>query len=157
MTSIECIQFWTMVVTGAGVITALFMSVRQSNLMRQQMKVNLFADYTKRYQEITLNLPENINEEDFDLHKLKRDDLAIYNKTLRYMRVYFDLCSEEFHLKKNNRIDKSVWKNWSEGIISTFKQKAFIDAWEIADSSFYDEFAVWMQEEVLNRKTIKPE
>ena len=30
------------------------------------------------------------------------------NKTLRYMRVYFDLCSEEYFLWKSKHIDEKT-------------------------------------------------
>lgn len=171
MTTAECIQFWTMVVTGSGVITALIFSMRQSYLMRQQMKVNekqtdlmqqqmkvdLFADYTKRYQQIILNFPENINEDGFDLNKLKtstkEEDRLIYNKTMRYMRLYFDLCSEEFFLGKNKKIEDDVWSEWKEGIKFTFTKIAFKDAWKIItkDSEFYEDFAVWINDVIMKK------
>ena len=61
---------------------------------QKQLQLNFFSEYTKRYQEITLNFPESINAFDFNYETLsdeKRD------KTLRYMRAYFDLCSEEYY------------------------------------------------------------
>ncbi len=152
MTYAEWIQLWALIVTSTGVFIALVFSLKQSYLMRQQLKVNMFADYTKRYQQITLNLPENINDTDFDLYKHKKEKPELYDKIMRHMRSYFDLCSEEYFLNKKKLIENVVWKEWSEGIRSTFKQKAYIDAWEIADSNFYDEFADWMKNDVLNQK-----
>lgn len=46
------------------------------------MKVNLFSDFTKRYQDIVVNLPEAIHDEDFDLGKLKGQDKPLYSRTL---------------------------------------------------------------------------
>ena len=122
---------------------------QQLKLMEQQMKVDLFADYTKRYQEITLNLPEDINNVNFEIRKLKEDDLTLYNKTMRYMRIYFDLCSEQYFLNEKDLIEDYVWEEWSKGIKLTFDLKAFIDAWEIVNSDFYDDFAKWMRNDVF--------
>lgn len=148
MTTAECIQVWTLAITGAGVIIALAALIWQSCLTRQQMKLNFFADYTKRYQEIILNFPENINELDFDYNKLEPD---VKEKTLRYMRAYFDLCSEEYYLSKEKRIEDSVWKEWKSGIEFTFSKTAFKDAWKIInlDSQFYSDFVKWINTEVL--------
>ena len=60
-------------------------------------RLAFFSEYTKRYQDIILNFPENIIDDNFkfdSLSKVERD------KTMRYMRVYFDLCSEEYFLYK---------------------------------------------------------
>lgn len=148
MTTAECIQVWTLIVTGAGVIIALVALIWQSYMTRQQMKLNFFADYTKRYQEIILNFPESINENDFDYEKLEPD---VKEKTLRHMRAYFDLCSEEYYLSTAKRIEDPVWKEWKSGIEFTFSKTAFRDAWKIInlDSKFYSDFVNWIDHEVL--------
>ena len=64
---------------------------------RKQLQLNFFAEYTKRYQEIILRFPESINQDAFDFDTLQKNDRDI---TLRYMRAYFDLCSEEYFLWK---------------------------------------------------------
>jgi hypothetical protein len=155
MILVEYIQVITLIITSLGVIVALIFSLRQSYLMRQQMKVNLFAEFTKRYQEIVVNLPEEIHDDGFNLYDLREENKSLYNKTMRYMRVYFDLCSEEYYLHENNLISKRVWKEWKEGIEYTFQKKPFLDAWNIitTKSKFYDEFAVWVSTCV----TIKPQ
>ncbi len=62
--------------------------------------------------EIILNFPESINEKDFDFDKL---DIEERDKTLRYMRVYFDLCSEEYcYLWKSSFYDNKTWKEVGE-------------------------------------------
>jgi hypothetical protein len=152
-------------VTGVGIIIALCfsikqaiisnkqtkISIKQTELMNKQMRVSLFADYTKRYQEIMLNFPLNINEDDFDIKQLGEKHPKRYDKTMRYMRVYFDLCSEEFFLNEEGYLDEKVWIEWRSGIELTFKLSAFKSAWKIAtaNSQFYDDFAKWIDEDVL--------
>lgn len=148
MSTADGIQYATLIITGTGVLIALFALIWQSYQTREQLKLNFFADYTKRYQEIILNFSENINESDFDFNKLPKE---IKEKTLRYMRAYFDLSSEEYYLSQAGRIDKKVWKEWKSGIEFTFSKKAFKDAWKIVnlDSKFYGQFVKWINEEVL--------
>lgn len=125
---------------------ALVALIWQSIITRKQMRLNFFADYTKRYQEIILNFPENINTSEFNFDLIKEDNKDLYTKTMRYMRTYFDLCSEEYFLNKDGKINKKVWAEWESGIKYTFSKKAFRDAWIIVnlDSKFYPDFVKWV-------------
>lgn len=110
---------------------------KQFSIQIDQIKQGYFADYTKRYQEIILHFPENINTDNFDLSKeVNRDQI------MRYLRVYFDLCSEEFFLHRNGYIDDKVWKEWEAGMVFAFNKPAFIQAWDVikTDTGFYTEF-----------------
>ena len=46
-------------------IVAIGGLIYQSRSTRKQVKLQNFIEYTKRYQEIILNFPENINEKNF--------------------------------------------------------------------------------------------
>ncbi|EIF8196672.1 hypothetical protein LF025_004398 [Vibrio vulnificus] len=120
-------------ITAAGLIY----TIRSFN---KQQKLVVFMDYTKRYQEICLNLPENINDVDFCFDDLGPEDRE---KTLRYMRAYFDLCSEEYHLYLQKHIDKSTWVEWESGIRYSFSKKPFRDAWVRLglDTVYYADFS----------------
>lgn len=120
----------------------------QIKIQNELMKKQFFSEYTKRYQDIILNFPENINDNDFTYDKL---DDQTRNKTMRYMRVYFDLCSEEFFLQKNNDIDEKVWKEWKEGIKWAYNKPAFILAWEkvTKESNFFVEFKEFINNEII--------
>lgn len=115
---------------------ALFISISQ---FRKQLQLTFFADYTKRYQEILLNFPETINRKNFDFNKLDADTKE---KTLRYMRAYFDLCSEEYFLYNKGSIDESTWKEWKSGIEYAFSKTAFKKGWGIIalDTCYYSNF-----------------
>ena len=132
-------NYVAIVVSIAGLaITATALWITISHF-KKQLHLNFFADYTKRYQEIILNFPETINQKDFDLSKL---DSKTRDKTLRYMRAYFDLCSEEYYLWKGKYIDDKTWKEWESGIKFAFSKPAFVQAWEVLklDTTYYVEF-----------------
>ena len=122
-------------------IIALLVSINQ---FKKQLQLTFFADYTKRYQGIFLNFPETINRKDFDFNALKPDKKA---KTLKYMRAYFDLCSEELFLYNKGRIDDETWKEWKSGIEYSFSKTAFKLAWEIIslDTSYYSDFVKFVK------------
>ena len=123
---------------------------KQLETQNEQTKHNFFADYTKRYQEIILHFPENINEDNFSYNDL---DEKIQDLTMRYMRVYFDLCYEEYFLHKKNYIDEDVWKDWKEGMESAFSKPAFKQAWNrvVKDSFFYKDFKKFVEEKLLKK------
>ena len=129
MTAAECIQIWTLGITGFGVISALVGVIWQTVLTRQQIKLSFFADYTKRYQEIALNFPEEINDETFKISNFRSDQQKKYDKTMRYMRAYFDLCFEEFILSQNRYIGDVFWEIWEDGMKTAFSRPAFKEAW----------------------------
>jgi len=136
-----------------GLIITICNNRKQLKIYHDQLKLSFFAEYTKRYQEILLNFPTNIYLKDFNYLNLPDE---IKEKTLRYMRAYFDLCSEEFDLKNAGYISSKVWKNWKEGIEFAFSKKAFINAWELLsfDDRYYPEFTSWITE-LLNDNAIE--
>jgi hypothetical protein len=102
----------------------------------KQLKLQNFIEYTKRYQEIILNFPENINEPTFDIGSLQKQEK---DKLMRYMRCYFDLCYEEFTLAAKKILDHDLWKMWEEGIKAALSKSAFQQAWnKIKIDTSYD-------------------
>lgn len=116
--------------------------------LRKQMWLQNFSDYTKRYQEIILHFPESINEQSFNLDGL---DPEIRNKTMRYMRAYFDLCSEEYYLFSNKYIAKDAWGIWKGGMEFAFTKPAFRQAWKAIriDTRYSNEFMQFVDASVV--------
>lgn len=140
-----------MVITGV----ALWFTISS---FKKQLQLNFFADYTKRYQEIILSFPESINSKHFDLDKLKTDER---DKTLRYMRAYFDLCSEEYFLWKQGNIDDNTWQEWETGIKFAFSKPAFQQAWRVLglDTIYYGNFSEFVSESMgfeINKQALQP-
>lgn len=114
----------------------------------KQIKYDFFAIYTGRYQKIALHLPVDIYEYQFRFEKLTKNKRE---EALRYMRVYFDLCYEQFFLNNKGLIDGEVWKDWKKGMKFTFAAKAFREIWqkEFAKSDFYDKFKDFVHSELI--------
>ncbi|TPW23422.1 hypothetical protein FH712_10015 [Marinobacter nauticus] len=133
------------------IITAVALGFTVTSF-KKQLQLNFFADYTKRYQEIILNFPESINEQDFDLEKLPEDQR---DRTLRNMRAYFDLCSEEYFLWREGNIDDKTWAEWESGIKFAFSKPAFQQAWQRLrlDTIYYGEFTEFVNGAIYQEST----
>lgn len=118
--------------------------IYQSYSTRKQVKLQNFIEYTKRYQEIILNFPENVNEQSFSLQAMSEKEK---NCTMRYMRAYFDLCFEEYTLRQKKFIDSDLWSIWNDGMKVAFSKSAFRQAWEIVktDTKFGDDFETFVE------------
>jgi len=145
MTLADWIQSFFLFVTIITLIITVIHNRKQLQIFNQQLKLNFFADYTKRYQDIILSFPENINENSFDFDKLPNEDRS---HILKYMRAYYFLCSEEFDLWKAGYIEERIWKNWKMGIEHSLSKKAFKDAWKLIslDTVYDHDFANWIHE-----------
>lgn len=120
------IQIVVTIITAIGLFLTFDANKNQLRIYNHQLKLNFFTDYTKRYQEIILNFPESINEDNFSFELL---DKPVRDKTFRYMRAYFDLCSEEYHLNQKEHIDSDVWEVWEWGIKYAISKSAIKIAW----------------------------
>jgi hypothetical protein len=120
--------------------------IYQSRSTSKQVKLQNFIEYTKRYQEIILNFPENINDADFTFGSMETN---IKNKTMRYMRAYFDLCFEEYILHEKKFIDDELWSIWKGGMEVAFSKLAFQQAWESIqkDTKFGEGFEAFVKNE----------
>ncbi len=125
-------------------LVAIIGLIYQSHSTRKQVKLQNFIEYTKRYQEIILNFPENINEENFSFEEL---DKTTKNKAMRYMRAYFDLCFEEYTLHDKKFIDNDLWSIWKGGMEFAFSKSAFQQAWKVIekDTKFGEKFEAFVQ------------
>jgi len=141
MTISDWINLAVVVVTLLGVGVAALAIWLQMRKLNAQLMLQHFADYTKRYQEIILHFPENINKDDFDIASH-----ANHDNIMRYMRAYFDLCFEEWYLNKRKLIDEGIWTVWVGGISAALSKTAFRQAWRIIkeDSSFGPDFQMFV-------------
>ena len=87
-------------------------------IAKQQFQFQFFAEYTKRYQDLVLKM----SERNYDT----------------YMRLYFDLCSEEYYLHSQGVIDDFVWGLWTEGIKIEMNKQEYKTAWK-ALGGYYDD------------------
>ncbi len=98
----------------------------QRRKLNRQRTLRHFSEYTKRYQDIILQFPQDINRRGFVL--TDRED---YGQRIRRMHAYFDLCFEQWYLYRKRLINAKVWRPWKEGMTTAMSRKVFQQAWEI--------------------------
>jgi hypothetical protein len=139
VTSLDANGIGNLIASGTAVV-AIIGLILQSRSTRKQLKLQNFIEYTKRYQEIVLNFPETINQNDFQFDEIEPEELK--NKIKRYMRAYLDLCFEEWTLHKKGFIDDDLWLIWKGGMETAFSKPAFQQAWAAIqqDTEYGNEF-----------------
>lgn len=100
----------------------------------KQSQMNTFLTYTQRYQEIMMHFPIDFEKPGFTIKSVnpeEREDL------LRWIRAYFDLCSEEYHLSKEGFVCERVWKLWEGGMVDSLRADLFLESWLILQREGY--------------------
>ncbi|MCL5021086.1 MAG: hypothetical protein M1339_05375 [Bacteroidetes bacterium] len=121
------------------IIVAVVIGLIEIRQMLKQIRLSSFAEYTKRYQDILLSLPSTYFTDSFSVDRLsdeQREDIS------KRIRVYFDLCSEEYFLHREGYIPAAVWNEWEQGILSNLGLKHVQSEWTDASlrAEIYGEF-----------------
>lgn len=109
----------------------------------KQRKLEMFAEYTRRYQDIFMNMPDDIYN----------GEARIDTRTLRYMRLYFDLCSEEYHLWQDKAVPNNVWGLWVEGMQIACNHQIYKHSWDALKGEYNRDFWLYFERNVINHKT----
>ena len=118
-------------------IIGLFYSWYADHRQRRYM---LYSEYTKRYQDFFMKIPDDVYE----------GVASLDVNTIRYMRIYFDLCSEEYHLMKAKEITEDVWALWVEGMQIALANDFYVEAWQRLKDEYNIDFRTYFEENVVN-------
>ena len=138
MSTIETVKFFAEIAVITGVFVAIITFVVDFRKQRKISQLTLFADYTKRYQEILLHLPENLT-----------DDTVLTDEQKRYLRAYFDLCSEEYFLHTKKHLDGKVWEEWKVGMKVAFSKQVIVNYWRAKAKSPYEDFNKFVESDLI--------
>ena len=130
----------TVVVAGVG----LWITLRG---IRDQLWLQTFQEYTRRYSEIVRDLPSDSRRpgSDFSLDNL---DAEARGRVLNAARAYLNLTSEEFFLHRRGRIDDETWKIWKTGIVTTIRLPWLRVAWQEleVEYSYFEDYSRFVNE-----------
>lgn len=126
----EC-QSAEVIICFISAIAAIAAVVVAHKSSKRQMQISLFAEFTRRYQEIML-------------HIRKKDGDEKHYKTL-----YIDLCSEEFFMNNEGYLPKEVWEIWKEGMEHEVKGD-YYELWQEHKEDYNPKFQEFFNEIVVN-------
>jgi hypothetical protein len=132
------VDIWlTLIQVGAVAVAAAAVIVTLSGIKRQ-LWLATFSDYTRRYSEITERVPieARLSPDTFGLDTIQGPER---DRLLGVAICYFNLCSEEFHLRQTKIIDEKTWLIWETEMRSAFQRRWLREAWVLIDRE-YDSF-----------------
>lgn len=143
----DTIQFLMLIASTAAIIVSAWMSraaIKASmDMVKEQNYIQMFAEYTKRYQDIIMSMPKSVYEENAVID----DDVS------RYMQLYFNLCSEEFDLKSKDAISHDVWVKWLAGVRITMQHPIYQEAWQLVKGNYNVPFRNFFDEVIKEVNT----
>lgn len=124
-----------------AIAISIWSRISYNKLIRRQHLVGVFMEFTRRYQDIILSMPESVYS-----NNAKASDPNVQKS----MTLYFDLCSEEYHLYKEGFIPKDVWSNWVEGMRITVKNPIYANSWKLIAQYYNRDFWRFMNHEIFS-------
>lgn len=92
--------------------------------IRKQLRADLYAHYSRLYYDLMLEMM-NVSDNPEKCEKIAE--------------IYIDLCSEEFQLHWQKKVDDDTWRHWSEGILCTLSKPVYASVWErVSQGDYYD-------------------
>lgn len=153
-------EFCTLLVNTCVMLATLASVGITVYIFTRQQKLTFFERYTARYQHIMEKMPEVFFQDTKLQLKAKPEDIEKCNQ---YIRLYVDLCCEEYFLYTKHYIDEDVWNEWEEGISWAFTQNEMVkNYWNVENnqsgySNFSDYVNVLQKEaEYRDKKKNKP-
>lgn len=133
------------VLASAGSLVATGAVVYSLIVLRNQLRLQVFLEYTRRFDEI--EFPDGAFADPWPSLSKRRA-----RKAERAFRKYFDLCSQEWWLHQSGKIEGRVWEVWSRGMADIVTTPGGHHAWQTIRpeyqnvypgfASFIDEFLV---------------
>lgn len=110
----------------SGVGVAVWAIMSQGRALRRQLCVQTFAEYTRRYQELLVQVPPGVlSAED------RPELLEEHADQLWLLQAYFDLCFEEHYLYSTGYIEEELWNVWQAGMRRAFARPVVHRGWRL--------------------------
>jgi hypothetical protein len=149
---------WITVASLAAVVVSALAIVAGLKSVRDQLRVTIFLEYTKRYSKIMHHMPFEAREPGGG-YRLASQPEDERNRILSVFREYLNMCSEEKWLNEHRRIDRATWSIWERGMRDTASFPSFSDAWRVLCSEYdaYPDFQKFVSNELLPNAPSKDE
>jgi len=121
------------VLASAGSLVATGAVIYSLVVLRNQLRLQVFLEYTRRFDEI--KFPDgSFTSRWVDL------DPKRARKSQRAFRKYFDLCSQEWWLHHTGKIENRVWDVWARGMADIVNTPGGRYAWTVIQPEYQNVF-----------------
>lgn len=119
---------WITVASLAAVALSALAIVVGLKSVRDQLRMAIFLEYTKRYSKIMQHMPFEARQPGgrYKLASQPENERRI----LSAFREYLNMCSEEKWLYDHRRVDQATWSIWEHGMRDTASFPSFGDSWK---------------------------
>jgi hypothetical protein len=121
------------VLASAGSLVATGAVIYSLVVLRNQLRLQVFLEYTRRFDEI--EFPEGAFADPWPRLTKKRA-----RKAERAFRKYFDLCSQEWWLHQSGKIESRVWEVWARGMADIVATGGGRHAWQAIRPEYQNVF-----------------
>ena len=122
-------------------VVAIFQMRKTARQAMQQNRIAIFSEYTRRYHDIIHQWPEDIFNGTAELNE----------RTTKYLRLYFDLCSEEFYLsQQKDLLPVDVWQYWQDGMKIMMQNELYQKCWQKLKHEYNREFQEFIEMKIIN-------
>ena len=141
---------WIVIASLAAVIVSALAIAAGLKGVRDQLRVTIFLEYTKRYSKVMQSMPSMAREPGSG-YQLASQSEEERRRVLAIFREYLNLCSEEKWLHDQNRIDEPTWRIWEQGMLDVACFPPFREAWSLLQSEYsgYRDFQVFVTQTLL--------
>jgi hypothetical protein len=141
---------WITVASVTAVVVSALAIVAGIKSVRDQLRIAIFLEYTKRYSKIMQHMPFEAREPggSYTLSSQPEDERR---RILSVFREYLNMCSEEKWLHDHRRIDHATWRIWERGMQDTASFPSFRDAWKVLCPEYdaYTDFQNFVKDDLL--------
>lgn len=141
------LEFWF---TPVSILIAAFSLFFGVYIYRKQTNIQIFLEYTKRYENIMDSFPADARFYRMNTEKkLPEESLELTIAVLKYL----NLCSEEYYLRETGQLSKKIWNIWKEELERTLRSNLVRREWPKIKSEFasYSKFQKYV-EKILTKK-----
>ena len=148
---------WIVIASLAAVIVSALAIAAGLKGVRDQLRVTIFLEYTKRYSKVMQSMPSMAREPGSG-YQLASQPEEERRRVLAIFREYLNLCSEEKWLHDQNRIDEPTWRIWEQGMLDVARFPPFREAWSLLQPEYsgYRDFQVFVTQTLLPNSASEP-
>lgn len=137
----DAVAIIALLLSVVSILVTIWSVNRTNQLTKTNHQSEIFTDCTRRYHDIIVSMP----------NAMVGNLGNITPEVIRYMTLYYDLCSEEFHLHDEGDITDKIWKKWEDGMRIMTRPEIYKTCWKFLSTNYNNDFVHFMNHHIFNQ------